>query len=420
MNEKVLFAMNRITEKLWFKPLIFCILSILAALIAQVADSTRLHELVPKINTESLETLLGTISASMLVISIFAVGSMVSAFSAASNTATPRSFKLIIADDVSRNALSVFIGSFIYSIVATVALKNGYYGVAGNFTLFIFTLLFFALVILTFLRWVERISRLGRMEHTIKLVENATENAIKTRLASPTLNGISINPNQEKGTAVYGSITGYVQQIYMSNLQRIAEKLDALITINAIPGTFSAIDKPLFYISEQKNTTTEDDYNEMRKAFVIGNMRYFDEDPRFGLITLSEIASRALSPAVNDPGTAIQIISSHVRLFSLWAETVQSKNAEKKGYDRIAAPELAIADLFEDAFRPIARDGAGNIEVMIRLQKAFNSVYAIDNSAMKIAAMHHSYESFERAEIAMKIKGDLNQLKSESLFTKQL
>jgi hypothetical protein len=57
--------------------------------------------------------------------------------------------------------------------------------VCGNFTLFVFTLLFFALVILTFLRWVERISRLGRI-HTIKLVEDATANAIKNRLASPT------------------------------------------------------------------------------------------------------------------------------------------------------------------------------------------------------------------------------------------
>lgn len=420
MKENVLFAMNRLREKLWFRPLIFCMLSILGALIAQVADSTRLHELVPEINTESLETLLHTISSSMLVIAIFAVGSMISAFSAASNTATPRSFKLIIADDVSRNALSVFIGSFIYSIVATVALKNGYYGVAGNFTLFVFTLLFFALVILTFLRWVERISRLGRMGHTIKLVEDATANAIKNRLASPTLNGIVINPNQEKGTAVYGEFTGYVQQIYLSKLQEIAEKLDALITINAIPGSFSAIDQPLFHISLQESTTTEQDYNDMRKAFVIGDMRYFDEDPRFGLITLSEIASRALSPAVNDPGTAIQIISSYVRLFSLWAEPLDSKKAEKKPYDRIAVPELTIEDLFEDAFRPLARDGAGNIEVMIRLQKAFNSVYAIDNSAIKIAAMHHSYQAFERAEIEMKFNGDLSLLKSESLFTKQL
>jgi uncharacterized membrane protein len=56
-------------------------------------------------------------------------------------------------------------------------------------------------------------------------------------LKSP-LNGISVNPNQEKGTAVYGEITGYVQQIYMSNLQGIAERLDAIITINAVPGTF--------------------------------------------------------------------------------------------------------------------------------------------------------------------------------------
>jgi hypothetical protein len=36
------------------------------------------------------------------------------------------------------------------------------------------------------------------MGHTIKLVEDATANAIKNRLASPTLNGIVINPNEEK------------------------------------------------------------------------------------------------------------------------------------------------------------------------------------------------------------------------------
>jgi uncharacterized membrane protein len=37
-----------------------------------------------------------------------------------------------------------------------------------------------------------------------------------------------------------------------------------------------------------------------------------------------------LYPAVNDPGTAIQIISSHVRLFSLWAETGDGKKEEEK------------------------------------------------------------------------------------------
>jgi uncharacterized membrane protein len=66
--------------------------------------------------------------------------------------------------------------------------------------------------------------------------------------------------------------------------------------------------------------------------------------PRFGLITLSEIASRALSPAVNDPGTAIQIISSHVRLFSLGPKQLMRKGRGKDN-DRIAVPELVIGSI---------------------------------------------------------------------------
>jgi hypothetical protein len=46
-------------------------------------------------------------------------------------------------------------------------------------------------------------------------------------------------------------------------------------------------------------------------------------------------------------------------------------------------------------------------------------MYAIDNPAMKIAAMHHSYESFERSELVMKLKGDLDQLKVR-VFTKKI
>lgn len=418
MNQNILFALNRLKEKLWLRPLIFCVLSVFGALLASIADSnSHLNEIVPKIKTESLEQLLSTISGSMLVISIFAVGSMISAFSAASNTATPRSFKLITADDVSQNALSVFIGSFIYSIVAMVALKNGYYGKAGHFILFLFTLLFFALVIVTFLRWVERISKLGRMGHTIKLVEDATTNAIKMRLKFPTLNGIAINSNQEKGMAIYSDTAAYVQQINISKLQKIAETLDAIITVNAIPGSFATLDKPLFYILLKSTVSEIPDSKELKKAFTMGDMRYFDEDPRFGLITLSEIASRALSPAVNDPGTAIQIIGSYVRLFSLWDKTSADKDPDRDIYDRIAVPEISIDDLFIDAFRPISRDGAGNIEVMIRLQKAFSSISIIDNIDLKKASLLHSQEAFARAKLEMKYEIDLEVLRKESLFT---
>src|SRR5690606_39017854 len=114
---------------------------------------------------------------SMLVIATFAVGAMVSAYASASHVATPRSFTLVVADDVSQNALSVFVGAFIFSTVALVASKSGLLESAGRFAVFAMAILAFAAVIFLFVRWVDRIARLGRLGETIEKVERATATA---------------------------------------------------------------------------------------------------------------------------------------------------------------------------------------------------------------------------------------------------
>lgn len=68
-------------------------------------------------------------------------------------------------------------------------------------------------------------------------------------------------------------------------------------------------------MSPDSNVSSAVEMSQIARAFLIGDERTFDDDPRFGLVVLSEIASRALSPAVNDPGTAIDIIGTFVRLF---------------------------------------------------------------------------------------------------------
>jgi uncharacterized membrane protein len=258
------------------------------------------------------------------------------------------------------------------------------------------------------------------MGHTIMLVENATAKAIEYRLNFPTLKGIHIAPDQDKGIPVYGTKIGYVQLLNLNKIQELAKNLDVLITVKAIPGTFTSLDKPLFYVWKKGKDCDVKDYFEFRNAFTIGDMRYFDEDPRFGLITLSEIASRALSPAVNDPGTAIQIIGCHVRLFSMWNNKAISAVNNEIIYNRVAVERITIADCLEDAFRPIARDGASNIEVMLRLQKAFESLSKIDNYDMKLAAKEHAIAALQRAEKNMTHKPDIDLVKSISLFGDEL
>ena len=420
MKKNIIYFFKRLSEKLWLKPLIFCVLSVavalLAALFAHLADNSLNADVVPDIKKSSVENLLSTISASMLVIAIFAVGAMLAAFSAASVTATPRSFKLIVADDLSQNALSVFIGSFIYSIVAKIALQNSYYGKAGNFTFFILTLAVFAVVIITFLSWVERISKLGRLGHTIKKIEEATANAIRERKAEPLMGGVPVINRPNKGTPVYGNRIGYIQHINMEKLQEIALELDISFLLNCVPGTFTAPDNPLIYLISGKSNVLNEKIEQLNKAFEINDNRSFHDDPRFGLIALSEIASRALSPGVNDPGTAIAILGSHVRMFALWIKDEFNQNNQKPKYDRVEVLEISMADMLDDAFRPIARDGAGNLEVMLRLQKALASIAFIGTAEVKELAISHSHLAYKRAELEMGFSRDQEILKEKCAF----
>ena len=75
-------------------------------------------------------------------------------------------------------------------------------------------------------------------------------------------------------------------------------------------------------------------------------------------VVLSEIASRALSSAVNDPGTAIHVIGVGLRVLMLWPERSLEEDSEKPMFPAVHVRALAVADMFEDFFMPIARDGA--------------------------------------------------------------
>jgi uncharacterized membrane protein len=418
MKTTLLIFWYKLQKRLWFRPLLFCFMAVAIALLAHLADGTFMDDIVPEIKEKSVTWLLDTIASSMLVISIFAVTSMLSAFTAAQNSATPRSFKLVIADDVSQNALSVFISAFIFGIVASVAINNGYFGISGRFTLFIFSLAFFALIILVFLRWVDRISRLGRLEHTIHQIEEAAEKAIVHFLENPTLKCMSIDQSKNNGVAVCSEKTGFVQNINFERLQAFAKKADGRIRIHALPGKFVTPGMPLAFIDVGEEIDKEEVTESINTAFAIGETRDFEVDPRFGLIALSEIASRALSPGINDPGTAIQIIGSQQRLFFLWSGHHKPADEEPE-YDRLEVPKHQISDLFEDAFRAIARDGAGNIEVMIKMQKAFRALHMMDNEFIKKAAMEHSKLTHDRAEAVMEFPPDLKVLKENTLFLRK-
>ncbi|ABC30403.1 predicted membrane protein [Hahella chejuensis KCTC 2396] len=431
MLDKLEFILNRIRERLWVKPLIVCLLSIAAALASRAADSfgaeMGLEQWTPEVSKESLVELLKICAASMLVIATLAVASMVSAYASAASTATPRTFALVIADDVSQNALSTFIGAFIFSIVALVALMNGYYGNSGRFVLCAITLAILALVIVTFVRWVDRIARLGRLGAVIEKVETATAHSLKRRRSQPTMRCAAISGSSDDGQPVFTQQVGYVQHIEYDKLQARAKKHDIHIRVAALPGAFVCPGAPIAFIlgGDNDNPDNKDqgdggdtklNAKTVEEAFVIGRNRLFDEDPCFGFTVLSEIAIRGLSPAVNDPGTARDIVGAMGRLFVLWMEPDAKKTVEDScEFDRVQVPELSLWDMFDDAFTAIAREGADAPMVHLRLQETLYALAHFADGAMRDMAVKHSRLALARVEQRLTLEDDLEVIRKTGL-----
>lgn len=411
-SDRLRFAMRRIRERLWIKPLLICIVSIIAVFGSKVSDNLSLARLAPDVSSESVESLLSIMAASMLAIATFAVASMVSAYSSASTTATPRSFPLVVADDVSQNALSTFVGAFIFSIVALMAMKNGYFEIAGRFTLFSVTVAVLGFVIFTFVRWTDRIARLGRLGATVEQVEAATSAAMRRRRQHPALGGLARHAQAPSGgVAVFATDVGYVQQIDMQALQQFAQGIGGRVVVDALPGTFAMPGSPLAHVLAVSAQGQAAELQRVTAAFTIGRDRVFDHDPRLGLVVLSEIAGRALSPAVNDPGTAIGIVGTLVRLFTLWTEPSEHLAAQPVEFDRVEVRALQLDDLFDDAFTAIARDGAGMVEVGVRLRKALRSLASVGDDAMRVAAMRHAQHALARSEKMLTLPHDVDVIR---------
>lgn len=405
------FYLARIRERLWVKPLMSCVLSIGAVLLAGIADDIDVGIKLPQVSAESLEVLLTIMSSSMLVIATFAVGAMLSAYASASGTATPRAFPLVVADDVSQIALSTFIGAFIFSIVGLVAQLNGYYKSSGKLVLFIITLFVFAIVVLAFVRWVDRIARLGRLGHTVAKVETAADAALQEWAHLPRMGATRVD-SDEAGYEIFSNNVGYVQNINFAKLQRLAEQEAGFITVCAEPGMFVTPNLPLARFSGDDGEKECACERQIMAAFVIGPERTFESDPRFGMVVMSEISSRALSTAVNDPGTAINIIGSLVRMLVRWSEVCQSNGRAKVTFDRVGMHELDIDDLFTDAFAATARDGAGSVEVGIRLQKAFVALSNTGDEEMAKAARRLSGLALRYAEKALILDEEIDAVRA--------
>ena len=413
---QIAFQFRQLAQRMWFLPAAFSLVAIVSIVIAWFLARFAPDNLPFTMPSNGVVSILTILASSLLTVAVFALSTMVSALSSASASTSPRAAALITGDRSAQTSISVFIGAFLFSVVGIIGLSSGIYSEAGRLFLFAVTLAVLLLVVTALIRWIGQISAIGRVGHTIDRVEKAARDAFKTLSAHPCFDCVEQVVAPE-GMAIPARDVGYVQHFDAGVLQRIAEEHDLKVGVMARPGAYVGSDRPLLRVS---GVVPDEAVDALLGAFVLGDSRTFFSDPRFGLVVLGEIASKALSPGINDPGTAIDVIGTLVRVLVTRPPEADSDpdGDGKPRYDRVSVAPLDPADLIHDGFRPIARDGAGTIEVVLRLLVALRMIAAA-NPMLEEPAMAMARDAAARARQALTAESDLAVLEDASDFARE-
>ncbi|MEP7350951.1 MAG: DUF2254 domain-containing protein [Sphingorhabdus sp.] len=395
------WLLSQFRKKIWVRAALFSLAAVFVAILAALVGPYIPYDPGLTLASGSVDHILNILASSMLAVTTFSLSIMVSAYASATSNVTPRSTKLLIADPVAQNTLATFVGSFLFSIVGIIGLAAGLYDDKGRIILFMATLVVIFLITATLLRWIEQLGNFGRVGDTILRVERAAEPAFRNAGRTPRLGAMPWVGIPDTAFAVLSTESGLIEHIDVAKMDKLAAANGARVFIGAMPGALVHPSRTLFHFEGSLDGAV---IEELRKCVSVGDDREYEQDPRFGLIVLSEIASRALSPAVNDPGTAIEVLGSGMRVLLAYADA--RDDAEQAQCRHVYAPDLDVEELFTSFFNPIARDGCRIVEVQIRLIAVLEALASRSPKLFGNAAVASTTSAVERSNSAMVAEQD--------------
>jgi uncharacterized membrane protein len=334
-------------------------------------------------SADGARQVLATIAAAVITVVGLVFSITIVALTLATTQFGPRMLRNFIRDRGTQLTLGTFVATFLYAVLALVAIGPGPH---GDFVphLSVTTTLALTLVDLaTLIYFINHIARSIQLPQVVASIAHDLADAIDDQSAlsadTPRIErGLSptelLGRMRTEGAVITTSASGYLQYLRHDRLVRIARDADAVIHIPYRPGHFLVQGHPLAYVwpAQAAAHVTAD----LRRGHVTGPYRTLTQDVSFGFDQLVEIALRALSAAINDTFTAITCIDwlgdCLCRISTTWQP--QHVHRDRHGYVRVIAHQPDYDRLVRRCFEKIRQASIAMPAVMIRQLDALDKV----------------------------------------------
>jgi uncharacterized membrane protein len=277
-----------------------------------------------------------------------------------------RLLRIFLGDRTTQVVLGMFVGTFVYCIAAALSIPSGDAPrespqLTATLGLYLMLATFATLILLvqhisTMLQAPNIAAAAGAELRDVvsaeipDLVASGDDRARST--AGPTGEGAPVALPDTEGHPVQVSESGYVQTVDPETILTLARERDLVIRLLHRPGRFIrpgavvALVWPADRVDEQLDKL-------MRRAFQIGNGRTPTQDVEYAVNQLTEMAVRAMSPAINDPFTAMTCLD---HMGDGLAKFIRQGEKGSHYYDRDGRLRLVLEPVTFDALLSAAFD----------------------------------------------------------------
>ncbi|WP_329493845.1 DUF2254 domain-containing protein [Kitasatospora herbaricolor] len=376
---------DHLRESFWFAPLLTSVGAVLlagltawadeAVVAATIAGTGSAGELM-RFDTAAKSVVSSVSSAMLTFIGVVFSISLVALQMAASQF-SPRVLRLYVRSRLTKATFSVCLATFLYSLLVQLSYDDETDPVKVTSVPVFSGLMAMLLVVLSmamFVLYVQSTMRLLRVPHVIDRVATESVAVIgQYRLVPP--DGDPPVELVNSLTLLHEGRSGALRDINIRRLVRLARRHDLVFHMVPRIGDFITPGTPIVQVSGGSPPRPW----RIASALNVGVERTMHQDLAFGFRQLVDIAIRALSPAVNDPTTAVQAVDRiHQLLGMLVRESFGDlRFRDRYGVVRLVVPVPGWECVVDLAFTEIRICGAGQPQVTRRLTAALDDLLRI-------------------------------------------
>ncbi len=361
--------------------LFFAVLTMSVEYLAPIEQFKTLISFILVDSAENARTILSTLAGSIISLTVFSFSMVMVVLNAASASLSPRVVPGLITRKSHQMVLGFYLGSIIYSIIMLININKLDNGDTAIPSLGVLFALVFGLISLgLFVFFIHSISKAIQVDNVLNGLFRQTKKEIQDIINMQDENPVDNFPEFSNWHSINSTTEGYYKGVHTNKLCALLvdENIELFITVKQ--GYFTVKGYP-FLKCNKDISENEALIEKILDCFIFYIEEYISDHYRYGLTQISEIAVKAMSPGINDPGTAVKSIDmlSILLIDRLKINAINYACNQSEASPLLYFHETSFDELLHDNFTPLRNYAKADAYVMTNVIEAFKNILFIAN-----------------------------------------